>query len=112
MLARELYPGKYRPTVSHAFFALLHEKKMSGMVFTQNVDCLERLAGVPPGLIVGAHGTFATQSCIECKNAFPSDLMRKAIEGFEPPRCLRPDCDGLVKPDIVFLWGATSEEVS
>ena len=35
-LAKELYPGKYHPTVSHAFIALLHEKGLLHMLFTQN----------------------------------------------------------------------------
>ncbi|KAH8599258.1 DHS-like NAD/FAD-binding domain-containing protein [Bisporella sp. PMI_857] len=102
-LAKELYPGKYFPTISHAFIALLHEKELLSMLFTQNIDCLDRKAGVPDEKIVEAHGSFATQRCIECKTEFPDDLMKKAVDTAEPPHCIVPQCNGLVKPDIVFF---------
>lgn len=73
------------------------------MLFTQNIDCLERAAGVSSSRIVEAHGSFATQRCIECKTAFPDDLMRDAIQASRVPHCLTLDCNGLVKPDIVFF---------
>lgn len=103
MLAKELYPGKFHPTVSHAFVALLAKKGLLRMLFTQNIDCLERRAGVPGDKIVEAHGSFATQRCIDCKTEFPDDEMRKHVEKGEPPHCGRPGCRGLVKPDIVFF---------
>ena len=73
------------------------------MLFTQNIDCLERTAGVPADLIVEAHGSFATQRCIDCKRPFPDDDMRKAVESARPALCAQKDCGGLVKPDIVFF---------
>jgi NAD-dependent histone deacetylase SIR2 len=59
VLAKELYPGKFYPTISHAFIALLEQKHMLQMLFTQNIDCLERKAGVPGEKIVEAHGCYA-----------------------------------------------------
>ncbi|RDA95286.1 hypothetical protein CP533_3450 [Ophiocordyceps camponoti-saundersi (nom. inval.)] len=99
-LARELYPGKFHPTVSHAFIALLAKRGLLQMLFTQNIDCLERAAGVPEDKIVEAHGSFATQRCIDCKTAFPDDEMRECVLDGRVPRC---DCGGIVKPDIVFF---------
>ncbi|KAG6986442.1 transcription initiation factor TFIID [Physcia stellaris] len=90
-LAHELYPGKYRPTVSHCFVRLLSDKGLLLKLFTQNIDCLERAAGVPDEKIVEAHGSFARQRCIEL------------------PHCLRSGCNGLVKPDIVFFGEALPE---
>ena len=46
-LAHELYPGKYRPTIAHCFVRLLSDKGLLLKLFTQNIDCLEREAGVP-----------------------------------------------------------------
>ncbi|KAI1635969.1 NAD-dependent deacetylase sirtuin-2 [Biscogniauxia mediterranea] len=103
VLAKELYPGNFHPTVSHAFIALLAKKNLLRMLFTQNIDCLERAAGVPPELIIEAHGSFATQRCIECKSPFPDDAMRAHVERGDPPLCAREGCAGLVKPDIVFF---------
>ncbi|KAM3084036.1 Sir2 histone deacetylase Hst2 [Clarireedia jacksonii] len=103
VLAKELYPGKFYPTVSHAFLTLLQRKHLLLKLFTQNIDCLERRAGVIPENIVEAHGSFATQRCIECKTDYPGDLMKKAVEDGDPATCLVPQCGGLVKPDIVFF---------
>lgn len=107
MLARELYPGaRYRPTVSHVFIALLARKGLLHMLFTQNIDCLERAAGVPADRIVEAHGSFATQRCIECKAEFDDAKMRAFVAKGEVPRCEAEGCGGLVKPDIVFFGEA------
>ena len=35
--------------------------------FTQNIDTLERMAGVVSDNIVEAHGSFATNRCIDCQ---------------------------------------------
>ncbi|KAK8008253.1 sir2 family domain-containing protein [Apiospora marii] len=96
-------PGKFHPTISHAFIGLLAKRKILRMLFTQNIDCLERRAGVPGDLVVEAHGSFASQSCIECKAPFPGEEMAPFIEKGEPPRCKADGCGGLVKPDIVFF---------
>ncbi|MCJ1281809.1 Sir2 histone deacetylase Hst2 [Xylographa opegraphella] len=110
MLAHELYPGRYRPTIAHYFIRLLSDKGMLLKLFTQNIDCLERAAGVPDEKIVEAHGSFARQRCIECKTAYPDDLMREAVEKAEVPHCITPQCNGLVKPDIVFFGEQLPEE--
>jgi NAD-dependent histone deacetylase SIR2 len=81
----------------------LHKKGLLLKLFTQNIDCLEREAGVPGDKIIEAHGSFATQRCIDCKTAFPDDLMRSAILTNTVPHCLDTTCNGLVKPDIVFF---------
>ncbi|CAI6335435.1 unnamed protein product [Periconia digitata] len=102
-LAQELYPGSYRPTITHSFIKLLHDKGLLLKLFTQNIDCLEREAGVPDDKIIEAHGSFAKQSCIECKYPYPKDQMQQAIKDKSVPRCLNSECNGLVKPEIVFF---------
>lgn len=82
---------------------LLSDKGLLLKLFTQNIDCLDREAGVPADKIVEAHGSFAQQRCIECKTSYPSDLMKLAISKRDVPHCLTPQCNGLVKPDIVFF---------
>ncbi|KAJ1335799.1 NAD+-dependent protein deacetylase sirtuin 2 [Microdochium nivale] len=103
VLARELYPGNFAPTIAHAFIALLARRGLLRMLFTQNIDCLERAAGVPGDIIVEAHGSFASQRCIECNAPFPDKEMREHVELGDPPSCMEPGCYGLVKPDIVFF---------
>ncbi|KAH7316739.1 DHS-like NAD/FAD-binding domain-containing protein [Stachybotrys elegans] len=103
VLAKELYPGKFFPTVSHAFIALLAQKGLLLRLFTQNIDCLERSAGVPGDKIIEAHGSFATQRCIDCKQEFPDEDMKTHVLNGKVPRCQNSECNGLVKPDIVFF---------
>jgi NAD-dependent histone deacetylase SIR2 len=105
-LAQELYPGKFRPTITHAFIALLHKKGLLLKAFTQNIDCLEREAGVPDDLIVEAHGSFAQQRCIDCQKEYPAEDMLEFIKSKEVPYCQEENCGGLVKPDIVFFGEA------
>lgn len=102
-LAHELYPGRYRPTIAHSFIKLLYDKGMLLKHFTQNIDCLERQAGVPGEMIVEAHGSFASQRCIDCQKPYPDDQMHEKVDQGEVPRC---DCGGYVKPDIVFFGEA------
>jgi NAD-dependent histone deacetylase SIR2 len=100
-LAKELYPGKYRPTPTHSFVKLLSDKGLLGVCFTQNIDTLERRAGIPDEKLIEAHGSFATQGCIECKEPFSDSEMKVYVEEERIPRC--PKCNGLVKPEIVFF---------
>lgn len=108
-LAHELYPGKYRPTVTHSFIKLLYDKGLLLKLFTQNIDCLEREAGVPDDMIIEAHGSFARQRCIECKTEYPEEQMKKAVADNQVPHCITKTCNGLVKPDIVFFGEALPE---
>ena len=66
-LAESLYPGTYKPTLTHTFVRLLQDKGILLRCFTQNIDTLERMAGVKADKIVEAHGSFATSRCIDCK---------------------------------------------
>lgn len=105
-----MYPGQYKPTLSHYFLRLLSDKGLLLKLFTQNIDCLERAAGVPSDKIIEAHGSFACQRCIDCRTEYPDDLMKQAIRNGDVPRCIGTECTGLVKPDIVFFGEALPEK--
>jgi NAD-dependent SIR2 family protein deacetylase/peptidyl-tRNA hydrolase len=102
-LAKELYPGKAQPSITHYFIRLLHEHGKLFRCFTQNIDGLELRAGVPAERVVQAHGSFDTASCIECKRPADTEYVRKCIFADQVPRCEEKSCQGLVKPDIVFF---------
>ncbi|XP_063108093.1 NAD-dependent protein deacetylase sirtuin-3, mitochondrial isoform X3 [Cavia porcellus] len=100
-LAKQLYPGNYRPNITHYFFRLLHDKGLLLRLYTQNIDGLERVSGIPVSKLVEAHGTFASATCTVCRRSFPekdwwADVMMDRV-----PCC--PVCAGIVKPDIVFF---------
>ncbi|KAF1809382.1 NAD-dependent deacetylase sirtuin-2 [Eremomyces bilateralis CBS 781.70] len=105
-LSAELYPGKYKPTIAHCFVRLLEKKNLLRMCFTQNIDCLEREAGVSDDKIIEAHGSYASQSCIRCLRPQPPEPLREAINKGEPAHCQNEECLGWVKPDIVFFGEA------
>lgn len=102
-LAHELYPGKFLPTLTHSFIRLLHEKGLLLRCFTQNIDTLERRAGIPEDKVVEAHGSFAGNHCISPKCGAEADAeeTEKIILAKNIPRCKK--CRALVKPDIVFF---------
>ncbi|CAB4069913.1 SIRT2 [Lepeophtheirus salmonis] len=83
MLAKDLLKSQnYSPTPCHYFIKLLESKGLLLRHYTQNIDCLERKAGVSQDLLVEAHGSFASSTC---------------------QLCGREGCGGVVKPDIVFF---------
>eukprot|EP00003_Mantamonas_plastica_P011020 TRINITY_DN2059_c0_g1_i5.p1 TRINITY_DN2059_c0_g1~~TRINITY_DN2059_c0_g1_i5.p1 ORF type:complete len:314 (-),score=118.07 TRINITY_DN2059_c0_g1_i5:122-1063(-) len=71
--------------------------------YTQNIDTLERVAGIDNEFIVEAHGSFFTSHCVEadCKTEYSTDDIKERILKGEIPKC--SNCGGLVKPDIVFF---------
>ena len=109
-LAKEIYPGSHNPTPTHYFLKLLADKNKLLRVFTQNIDSLERITGLNTELIVAAHGTFDTATCIETGVKVNPDEVRSSIlKGQEGWQEMNTKHGGLVKPDIVFFGEPLSE---
>lgn len=102
-LAKELYPGTFKPTPSHYFIKLLHDKGVLLRHYTQNIDTLDRIVGIPEEKIVEAHGTFYTNHCLECKEEYTMEWMKDEIFADKTPMCTKCDKNGVIKPDIVFF---------
>ena len=100
-LAKELYPGNFAPTPAHHFIKLLHDQGRLLRNYTQNIDGLERQAGIPGNKLVEAHGTFSTARCIDCKREAIAGEVEHDIFHSAIPTCTA--CGGYVKPDIVFF---------
>lgn len=103
-LCQELYPGKFVPSKFHFLMKLFQDKGLLHRVYTQNIDTLERIAGVHGDFIVEAHGSFAENHCINCKEPMSTDELKKHMnsdvnDGI--PTCA--SCKGYIKPDIVFF---------
>ncbi|XP_017278508.1 NAD-dependent protein deacetylase sirtuin-3 isoform X2 [Kryptolebias marmoratus] len=101
LLAKALYPGAHRPNYIHYFIRMLHHKGLLRRVYTQNIDGLEKLCGVPDDKLVEAHGSFATASCHLCYTPYPSEEAKRAIMNDSIPTC--SFCAATVKPDVVFF---------
>ncbi|CDQ68046.1 unnamed protein product [Oncorhynchus mykiss] len=100
-LAKELYPGSHRPNYIHYFIHMLHLKGLLLRMYTQNIDGLEKISGIPDEKLVEAHGSFATASCHLCYTPFPAQEAKSAIMSDKVPVCTF--CQATVKPDIVFF---------
>eukprot|EP00996_Jenningsia_fusiforme_P000961 NODE_1876_length_1373_cov_23.436556_g1697_i0.p1 GENE.NODE_1876_length_1373_cov_23.436556_g1697_i0~~NODE_1876_length_1373_cov_23.436556_g1697_i0.p1 ORF type:complete len:403 (-),score=101.91 NODE_1876_length_1373_cov_23.436556_g1697_i0:164-1285(-) len=107
-LCKDMWPGNYQPTPSHYFIRLLHEKGLLLRCFTQNIDSLETLAGLPKSKVVAAHGNFDSASCIATKEPVPIEIAKAHLKKGDW-KTLRDKYGGLVKPDIVFYGEALSE---
>ncbi|XP_018405777.1 PREDICTED: NAD-dependent protein deacetylase sirtuin-2 isoform X1 [Cyphomyrmex costatus] len=101
-LAKELLPEGFKPTISHYFIRLLWEKGLLLRHYTQNIDTLERIAGLSPDKLVEAHGTFHTGHCLKCRAPYTFSWMKEKIVEGVIPKC--EECnEGVVKPDIIFF---------
>ncbi len=102
-LSKELYDPSYKPTKTHYFIKLLHDKGLLRRCYTQNIDSLEGRAGVPTDRVIAAHGNFDSAGCIDCGKEVPMGVVGDGIMSGSVVRCEAADCDGLVKPSIVFF---------
>ena len=110
LLSKELYPGLYTPTKTHYFMKLLHDKGLLLRCYTQNIDSLEHVAGLPKDTVIAAHGNFDTSYCIDCKADHDVAYVKEAIMSQNPCRCVKTKgCEGLVKPGIVFFGESLPE---
>ncbi|XP_077373088.1 NAD-dependent protein deacetylase sirtuin-3 isoform X2 [Festucalex cinctus] len=100
-LAKVLYPGSHRPNYIHYFIRMLHHKGLLLRMYTQNIDGLEKLCGIPDDKLVEAHGSFATASCHLCYTPYPAEEAKRAIMNGDTPSCTF--CTATVKPDVVFF---------
>lgn len=102
-LCPSLLPGAYKPTFIHYFGAYMAKKGILLKQYTQNIDGLERIAGVPEEKLVESHGTFYTAHCTTCKKEWKLEEIRPKLMEGKVLHCTQPDCNGFIKPDIVFF---------
>lgn len=111
-MAKQLIPEDLVPTPAHCFLRLLHDKNLLTRVYSQNIDNLESLAGIPGGKLVQAHGSFHTSHCTKgtCRKEYSFEWLKSKImsnesssdtESINVPKCEL--CGSTVKPDIVFF---------
>lgn len=118
--------GRARPNRTHTALAELEDQGFVTALITQNVDNLHRAAGSRN--VIDLHGVLHTVVCLNCRRqldrndmqhmlaaanpGWMADVSRIApdgdahidatgIAGFSVPDCR--DCDGLLKPDVVFF---------
>mmetsp|Transcript_121071 Transcript_121071/g.270652 ORF Transcript_121071/g.270652 Transcript_121071/m.270652 type:complete len:564 (+) Transcript_121071:68-1759(+) len=105
-LAREMWPDNFIPTPCHYFIRLLHEKGLLLRCYSQNIDSLERRAGLPAEKLVAVHGNFDDAHVIDTQPEVAVDIveLKAAIDrGEEGWKELCKRKGGLVKPTLVFF---------
>ncbi|KAF9901659.1 NAD-dependent histone deacetylase sir2 [Linnemannia zychae] len=83
--AREIFPSNFTPSPSHYFIKLLEDRGKLLRNYTQNIDTLEQQAGIHN--VLQCHGSFATASCVRCKNQVQGDEIKESIFKQEVAYC-------------------------
>uniref|UniRef100_A0A5S6QKD8 Deacetylase sirtuin-type domain-containing protein n=1 Tax=Trichuris muris TaxID=70415 RepID=A0A5S6QKD8_TRIMR len=102
--ARAIYPANVQPSVTHLFLALLEKRRKLLRLYTQNVDMLERKAGITK--LIYCHGSFATATCRRCGVQVPGRRIERNILAQKIAYCRHCRVAGKVsvmKPDIIFF---------
>ena len=94
-----------KPTFTHDFLARLEQNNRLASVVTQNIDLLHHQAGNKK--IIELHGSYSSAACSACGKHF-QDLSyrwweRLMADSSTPPIARCSDCNGVLKPDIVFF---------
>ena len=90
-----------RPTKTHLFMGFLtNVKKIVKRIYTQNVDGLELLAGVPRNKVTFAHGTITEAGCPNCLNKYDIEELKKYVMEGKILYC--SDCKRPIKPKVIF----------
>lgn len=103
--AREIFPGNHKPSPTHYFIKELAQRGKLLRNYTQNIDTLERVAGIEASKLVNCHGSFATASCMVCKRQVDGELIKDDIMSGTIPQCSTciNEEGSIMKPDIVFF---------
>ncbi|KAM9452605.1 LOW QUALITY PROTEIN: NAD-dependent protein deacetylase sirtuin-2 [Salvelinus alpinus] len=100
-LARELYPGQFKPTACHYFIKLLKVKGLLKCCYSQNIHTLESVAaGLEGEDLIETHGTFYTSVRFMCWKE-DLDWMKEKIFSDDIPKCDK--CSNLVKGKRGYL---------
>ncbi|GMI48164.1 hypothetical protein TrCOL_g12609 [Triparma columacea] len=103
-LGSSLYPGRHSPTPAHLFVKKLSDSGLLLRCYTQNIDGLERQAGLPGDKLVEAHGSFLGEgACGLCGNKVGEEVMKVGMLGKKLVKCEKVGCCGNCKPPITFF---------
>lgn len=104
----ETLQGK-EPNSAHMAIARLEDMGVVKAVITQNIDGLHQAAGSKQ--VIEIHGNLRTCHCMGCKHTISFESMKHQVaHGVVPPEC--PECDGLVRPSVVFFEDQMTEDFS
>jgi len=88
-----------KPNLAHTLLAQLEEKGLIEAVITQNIDRLHQKAGSKR--VIELHGNVEEYYCTSCGKAYTVRDVQRKLENAPVPLC--DDCEGLIRPNIVFF---------
>lgn len=91
--------SRRKPSLTHRFIRMLEDHGKLLHLFTQNIDTLEKIAGITR--VTFCHGSFATATCMSCGHAADGAKINDTIAKGEIPLCA--DCNGIMKPDVILF---------
>lgn len=86
-VAKMIMPAIVRYSPTHKFIWLLQNKGKLLTNYTQNIDNIEKIAGILPENIIHCHGSFATATCQKCGNKVKGEEIFPEIKDGDIPRC-------------------------
>ncbi len=90
--------GDAKPNAAHYALAKMEQEGRLREIITQNIDNLHQEAGSRK--VYEFHGNSRQFICLDCGRIHQRDELTLTSE---PPRCLVPNCKGLLKPDFIFF---------
>ena len=107
--AHALWPGDaIQPSLTHRFLVALAKQKKLLRVYTQNIDGLEKSAGLPGSLLVECHGSLNTARCRDCRKTCAAAELAEEVAQRAVPHC---SCGGVWKPEVTFFGEALAKRV-
>ena len=92
-----------KPTLSHHFCKMLHEKGLLSRYLTSNIDNLEESVNLPDHLIYQSVGSNKDAVCASCDAQQNRETLLHSFRSNKVMYCYKQDCKGPVKPKIVFF---------
>jgi len=88
--AKEIFPGNFAPSPSHNFIAQLEKNEKMKRLYSQNIDGLEKQAGIDK--VIQCHGHFYTAHCLNssCRTEYKISDLKKRIFESKVPYCDTP----------------------
>lgn len=106
----KLLPQGIKPNAAHYKLAELEAADKLLAVVTQNIDGLHQLAGSKN--VFELHGSTLRNYCMKCHEFYDEKIIIESENAPDKlPRCTKPGCGGLIKPDVVLYEEGLDQRV-
>ena len=109
-LSKNFLKNSYQTSIAHYLSVLFDKHNILFKYYTQNIDGLDKKAGLNNDKLIEFHGTYYTATCLKCKqkydtnNDIKNDILNDII-----PKC--KICEGIIQPDVVLYGDDLPDEM-